>query len=93
VMTAAVFQSMNPCCRFETEPEVAATICSTWLVATAVSGTYRRITISGMEKSGPPAPEKPEPKPAAAPTDASSHFSPRARPSRERAPGFTGNST
>ena len=93
MITAAVFQSMNPCLRFETEPEVAATICSTWLVATAVSGTYRRITISGTEKSGPPAPEKPEPKPAAAPTEASSHLSPRPRPSRERESGFTGKST
>ena len=48
------------------------------------------ITISGTENSGPPAPEKPEPKPETAPTPASSHVLAGApRPSR----GFTGKRT
>src|ERR687896_2727512 len=38
------------------------------------------ITMSGTEKSGPPAPEKPEPKPENAPTEASSQRPPRERP-------------
>jgi hypothetical protein len=46
--------------------------------------------MSGTEKSGPPAPEKPEPKPEAAPIEARSHFSPGLLPSRGWAAGFGG---
>src|SRR6266850_3226774 len=39
VTRAAMRRSINPWRKLPSEPEVAAMICSTWLVATAVSGT------------------------------------------------------
>src|SRR5439155_25825870 len=39
VTSAATRKSMNPWRRLPSEPELAAMICSTWLVATAASGT------------------------------------------------------
>src|SRR5947208_59752 len=39
VTSAATRKSINPWRRLPSEPEVAAMICSTWLVATAASGT------------------------------------------------------
>ena len=72
-------------------PKTAATICSTWLVPTAASGTNPASTIIGTEKSGPPAPDSPEPNPDAAPTPTSIARSPGARPSRKRARVADGN--
>ena len=53
-------------------PAAAEKICNTWLVPIAESGAKPDSTISGTENSGPPAPENPEPNPAAAPINSKS---------------------
>ena len=63
-------------------PEDATTICSTWLVPIAASGTKPDTSISGTENSAPPAPDSPEPKPESAPMPSSSACCAAPRPSR-----------
>src|SRR5262245_57304187 len=79
---AAVAKSSEPNCRLPSVPDAATTICSTWLVPTAASGTKPSAIIIGTENSAPPAPESPEPKPASAPTPASNACCAGPRPSR-----------
>jgi hypothetical protein len=83
VINPATLRSICPYVRLPAVPNTAATICSTWLVPTAARGTKPASTIIGTEKSGPPAPDSPEPNPDTAPTPASSARSPGVRPSRK----------
>lgn len=71
-----------PNSRLPSVPDVAATIWRTWLVPTAVRAGNPNSTISGTDKTGPPAPVSPEPKPAIEPIPARTDCSERLRASK-----------
>ena len=63
VTRKAMCRSTKPLAKLLMEPEVAAVIWMTWLVAMEVRGVKPRMTMRGTDSTGPPTPVRPEPKP------------------------------